>query len=84
MAAAVRENKNIKRIQIYEKVQKPSLYADDTTLYLAAQEENLNLALNTLQQFQHISGLKINIEETNLTKIGVWWDSRSSFCKERD
>ena len=49
MAAAIRENTEIKGtcIKIFEKEQKNSLYADDTILYLAAQERSLSLALNT-------------------------------------
>ena len=38
MAAAVRENMNIEGIQIYNKEQKLSLYADDAFLYLVAKD----------------------------------------------
>ena len=83
MAAAVRENKTIKGIEVHEKEQIISLYADDTTLYLASNETNLRATLNALQEFQQISGLKIDIEKTKMIKIGVWGDSRSTFCKDR-
>ena len=53
-------------------------------LYLTGQEKSLSLALNTLQEFQHISGLKINIEKTKIIKIGVWGASSSIFCKEKN
>ena len=49
MAVAIRENNNIKGINVYDKKQKISLYADDTTLYLAANEANLRAALDTPQ-----------------------------------
>ena len=82
MAAAIRENADIKGINIFEREQKISLYADDTMLYLAAQEKSLNQALSTLQEFKLISGLKINIEKTKIIKIGAWGDSRTTFCQE--
>ena len=43
----------------------------------------LRKEVNTLQEFKHISGLKINIEKTKIIKIGVWGDRRSIFCKEK-
>ena len=84
MATAVREKKTIKGISVYNKEQKISLYADDTTLYLAANEKNLMAALSALQEFEKISGLKINIEKTKIIKIGVWGDSRINFCKGKN
>ena len=84
MAAAIRVNTEIKGIKIFEKEQKNSLYADDTRLYLAAQERSLGLALITLQEFKQILGLKINIEKTKIINIGVWGDSRSIFHKEKN
>ena len=71
MAAAVREKKSIKGISVYDKEQKISLYADDTTMYLAANEANLREALSILQDFEGIPGLKINIEKTTIIKTGV-------------
>ena len=38
------------------------------------------IALNALQVFQVIFGLKVNIEKTKIIKIGVWGDSRANFC----
>ena len=84
MAAAIRANKKIQGIEVYGDEKKISLYADDTTLYLLASERNLRAALDALQEFRKISGLKINIEKTKIIKIGEWGDSRISYCKERD
>ena len=41
MAMAIRQDKNIVGIEVYKEEQKISLYADDTTLYLTANEHNL-------------------------------------------
>ena len=83
-AAAIRANKKIQGIEVYGDEKKISLYADDTTLYLLASERNLKAALDALQEFRKISGLKINIEKTKIIKIGEWGDSRIIYCKERD
>ena len=84
MAAAIRANKKIQGIVVHGEEKKISLYADDTTLYLSASEANLRASLDALQEFQKISGLKINIEKTKIIKIGVWGDSRINYCKERN
>ena len=84
MATAIREDKQIEGIEVYKDEQKISLYADDTTLYLSAKESNLIAALETLKQFQGISGLKVNIDKTKIIKIGVWGDSRDIYCSERN
>ena len=82
MAAALRDDKNIVGIQVYEEEQMLSLYADDTTLYLAGSERHLRASLNALQEFQLISGLKV-IEKTKIIKIGVRGGSRDTFCEEQ-
>ena len=84
MAMAIRQDKNIVGIEVYKEEQKISLYADDTTLYLTANERNLSAALDALRIFQCISGLKVNIEKTKIIKIGVWGDSSDKFCLERN
>ena len=84
MAMAIRQDKNIVGIEVYKEKQKISLYADDTTLYLTANEHNLSAALDALRIFQCISGLKVNIEKTKIIKIGVWGDSSDKFCLERN
>ena len=84
MATAIRHDKQIAGIMVYTEEQKVSLYADDTTLYLSANEKNLIAALETLKQFQGISGLKVNIDKTKIIKIGVWGDSRDKYCLDRN
>ena len=84
MEAALRDDKNIEAIEVYQKEQTVSLYADDTTLYLGTNESNLRAALNALQEFQVILGLKVNIEKTKIIKNWVWGDSRNNLCQERN
>jgi hypothetical protein len=69
LAIHVRNNSNIKGIQIGNQEIKISLLADDITLLL----QDLNSIpqiLNTLKKFHSCSGLKINIEKSNAKYIG--------------
>ena len=67
LAQAIRNNNNIKGIQIYDKEYKISQYADDTTAFVsdASSAENLFELLNI---FQDVSGLELNKSKTE----GMW------------
>lgn len=49
---------------------KISQYADDTSLILDGSPMSLFTALDTLEFFSHISGLKINSSKTKIVRIG--------------
>ena len=53
-------------------------FADDTTLILDGCQHSLQSALNTLEIFGNISGLKMNKEKTK-----VIWIGRKKFLKEK-
>ena len=76
LGIAISENKRINGIEILEKEHKIAQYADDTTLLLKQDLSNLNRALGTLKFFHSVSGLKVNIETTNVVQLGVKGDSR--------
>ena len=42
--------------------QKTSQYADDTTLFIAPEENSLRECMQVLNEFHHISGIQINVE----------------------
>ena len=65
----IQHNKKIKGIQIYKKKLKISQLADDTTLFLR-DILSLRTALNVLYLFSQISGLKLNLQKTELLPIG--------------
>ena len=67
---AIRENKEIKGIEIFGHEHKISRYADDTTLVVTYDRNNLNRVLDTLKFFHLISGLKVNIEKTKVVQLG--------------
>ena len=70
LTLAIKNNENIKGIQVLTKEHKSSQYADDTSVYLKASERNLRNCLNTLEWFYYISGLKINLNKTKVIRIG--------------
>ena len=69
LAIQIRENKNIKGIQINEIEQKIGLMADDTTLFLA-DLHSLSIAISTFKNFEKYSGLKLNLNKTEIIPIG--------------
>ena len=66
----IRNNKNIKGINLAGKEYKMSQYADDTTVALGGSEISLRTTLNIVDQFAKYSGLKPNIEKTKAVWIG--------------
>ena len=49
---------------------KLSQYADDTTLILDGSQDSLSAALNELDDFGEVSGLKLNCKKTEALWIG--------------
>ncbi|KAK3085674.1 hypothetical protein FSP39_006966 [Pinctada imbricata] len=74
----IRENKDIKGIVIGKEEFCLLQYADDTCLFLDGSEQSLKSALDLLFQFSKFSGLKPNIDKTEV----VWIGSKSG-CKEQ-
>ena len=70
----IRNNNDIRGIIIDNKEYKISQYADDTQLFLNGSENSLREALDVLQKFYEMSGLKINVEKTK----AIWKGSLSS------
>ena len=58
LAKAVRNNVNIKGISVDNNEIKITQYADDTTLILDGSREALASALNLLEDFSKVSGLR--------------------------
>ena len=71
----IRNNNDIREIIIDNKEYKISQYADDTQLFLNGSENSLREALDVLQNFYEMSGLKINVEKTK----AIWIGSLSNF-----
>ena len=59
---------------------KVSHYADDTTLILDGSKESLICALQVLENFSLVSGLKLNNRKTEALWIGAYKDRGDKLC----
>ena len=82
LSEATRVNTKIEGIVSHNQEHKVSQYADDTSLFLKASEEALRESMLVLNEFQQISGLKVNTEKTKVIKVGRWGDDRTTFCND--
>ena len=69
MALAIRHDKNITGIKIKDEEFKICQLADDTTLFLK-DINSLQRSLTLVQNFGKVSGLKLNIDKTEITLLG--------------
>ena len=57
-------------------------YADDTQLFLDGTENSLHAAIETLNLFYKMSGLKMNVDKTKAIWIGAMSGSNKKLCQE--
>ena len=84
LADAIRQKKEIRGITLNGKEIKLSQYADDTTLILDGSEESLLEALNLIESFGNISGLKLNNSKTEAMWTGSNAESDRKLCPEKN
>jgi len=70
LARAIENSDNIKGIKVKDKTYKLGQYADDTFLLLNGSTESLEGATNLLNMFYRCSGLKTNVEKTQVAWLG--------------
>ena len=63
LAHGVREEKEIKRIQIEKEDVKLSLFADDMILYIENPKHTARKLLELINEFSEVTGYKINIQK---------------------
>ena len=63
LASAIREEKEIKRIQIRKEV-KLLLFADNMILYIENPKDSIRKLLELISEFSKVAGYKINIQTT--------------------
>ena len=80
LAEKIRKNETIKGITVSENEIKVSQYADDTTLVLDGSKESLVCALQVLENFSVVSGLKLNNRKTEALWIGAYKDRGDKLC----
>ena len=64
LATAIREEKEIKGIQIWKEEVKLSLFADDMILYIANPNNYARKLLELINEYSEVSGYKINIHKS--------------------
>ena len=78
----IRNNKDIKGIVIDNNEYKLNQYADDTELFLDGSEKSLKAAIDEINTFYDMSGLKININKTKAIWIGSMIHCKDTLCKD--
>ena len=63
LAIAIREEKEIKGIQIGKEDVKPSLFADDMILYIENAKDSIRKLLELIHEFSKVAGYKINTQK---------------------
>ena len=63
LATAIREEKEIKRIQIGKEEVKLSLFADDMILYIENPKDSIRKLLELISEFSKVAGYKINTQK---------------------
>ena len=64
LAIAIREEKEIKGIQIRKEEVKLSLFADDMILYTENPNDNIRKLLELISEFRKVAGYKINTQKS--------------------
>ena len=64
LATAIREEKEIKGIQVGKKEVKLSLFADDMILYIENPKDSIRKLLELISEFSKVAGYKINTQKS--------------------
>ena len=64
LAPEIREEKEIKGIQIGKEEVKLSLFADDMILYIENTKDNIRKLLELISEFSKVAGYKINTQKS--------------------
>ena len=66
LATAIREEKEIKGIQIRKEEVKLSLFADDMILYIENPKDSIRKLLELISEFSKVAGYKINTQKSHV------------------
>jgi hypothetical protein len=64
LASAIRQEEEIKGIQIGTKIIKISLFADNKILYLKGPKKSTQKLTDTINSFRNVAGYKINLQKS--------------------
>ena len=80
LSMEIKNNKNIKGINLGDVDMKIGQYADDTFVILEDSEISLQNCINIFENFQKCSGLKMNLEKTQAVWLGVKDENQKRLC----
>lgn len=83
LACKIRQDDEIKGIRISDTEFKISQFADDTSFTLEGDQRSYERLFETLNDFEQISGLKINYEKTCNVWLGQKKNSKSIYLKDK-
>ena len=81
LACKIREDKDIKGLNISDTEYKISQFADDTSFTLQGDKQSYEKLFLTLDSFEKISGLKLNYEKTCNVWLGSKKNSKETFLQ---
>lgn len=76
----LKNSKDIKGIELIGTKFLLSQYVDDTSIMLDGTEHSFKEMLHTLEFYAKMSGLKINIDKTEVIWTGSTKNSKTKFC----
>ena len=82
LAHKLRTEKKIVGFQIGNSSQLLELYADDCSIFLEPNSENLRETCTILSNFYLLSGLKIQVSKTKAIWFGAGWNSTEQLCPD--
>ena len=83
-AISIRNNEQIKGIEINGKSSKIGQYADDAFIAFLFDKKSLDEILITIDKFEEISGLKVNYDKTEILRIGSLKNSDAQLYTQRN
>ena len=82
LAHKLRNDPFVKGFQIGNLSHLLEIYADDLTIFLSPNSENLRQVINILDNFYNLSGLKISISKTKAVWFGKDYNSNQKLCPD--
>ena len=82
LAMTVKNNNNIQGIKIGSDQYKIGQYADDTFLLLDGSENSLRESITIFEKFFQCSGLKMNMQKTQVAWIGFLKNANNNLCPD--
>jgi len=77
----VRNERDIKGITLNKEEIKESIFADDATFLTDGTEASFNKLVQTIDDFSHVSGLKLNTKKSTILRAGSLRNTEKIYCK---